>query len=172
MLPFQRIFSYAASNQMLKQSRADDSESDSDSGSSSGGSTASDDSSKSSPSVTPDNTVGTKLTTSTSNHVPIPATPSKTVPLKKRSNVNPETPASKKQRVKKPRRAIPANKEFIPEGEQPSASDVVGGRGGRRYAETTKILLFFVVVPVVVVVASRFAKWSKTDVCFCYLLLT
>ena len=32
---------------------------------------------------------------------------------------------------KKPRRAIPENKQFLPLGEEPSNDDVVGGRGGR-----------------------------------------
>ena len=37
---------------------------------------------------------------------------------------------SKKARIRKPRRAIPNEKEFIPENEQPTQTDVVGGRGG------------------------------------------
>jgi len=37
----------------------------------------------------------------------------------------------KKIRVRKPRRAIPNEKEYIPENEQPTQTDVVGGRGGR-----------------------------------------
>jgi len=37
----------------------------------------------------------------------------------------------KKARIRKPRRVIPNEKEFIPENEQPTQSDVVGGRGGR-----------------------------------------
>ena len=36
----------------------------------------------------------------------------------------------KKLRVRKPRRAVPNQKEYIPANEQPSQSDVVGGRGG------------------------------------------
>lgn len=38
---------------------------------------------------------------------------------------------SRKPRVRKPRRSIPNEKEYIPENEQPTQSDVVGGRGGR-----------------------------------------
>jgi len=38
---------------------------------------------------------------------------------------------AKKLRIRKPRRQIPTEKEYIPENEQPSQSDVVGGRGGR-----------------------------------------
>jgi len=37
----------------------------------------------------------------------------------------------KKIRLRKPRRAIPNEKEYIPENEQPTQSDIVGGRGGR-----------------------------------------
>jgi len=37
----------------------------------------------------------------------------------------------KKPRVRKPRRNIPKQKDFIPENEQPTENDVVGGRGGR-----------------------------------------
>jgi len=57
----------------------------------------------------------------------------KTVPLKKRATVKHSPPATstKQTRVKKPRRAIPVNKDYIPEDEQPSSADVVGGRGGR-----------------------------------------
>lgn len=39
--------------------------------------------------------------------------------------------SSKDNKTKKPRRAIPENKEYIPENEQPTDADVVGGRGGR-----------------------------------------
>ncbi|VEU38064.1 unnamed protein product [Pseudo-nitzschia multistriata] len=37
----------------------------------------------------------------------------------------------KKGRSRKPRRIIPNEKEYIPEDEQPTARDIVGGRGGR-----------------------------------------
>ena len=36
----------------------------------------------------------------------------------------------KRIRIRKPRRVIPDEKEFIPLNEQPSQSDIVGGRGG------------------------------------------
>ena len=36
----------------------------------------------------------------------------------------------KKGRSRKPRRIIPNEKEYIPEDEQPTARDIVGGRGG------------------------------------------
>ena len=36
----------------------------------------------------------------------------------------------KKLRIRKPRRIIPNEKGYIPENEQPTQSDVVGGRGG------------------------------------------
>jgi hypothetical protein len=49
--------------------------------------------------------------------------------LKKRASEHP--PGGKHGRTKKPRRAIPENKEFIPVNEQPTDADVVGGRGGR-----------------------------------------
>jgi hypothetical protein len=39
---------------------------------------------------------------------------------------------AKIQKVNKPRRIIPDDKEYIPDGQQPSSTDVVGGRGGRR----------------------------------------
>jgi hypothetical protein len=56
-------------------------------------------------------------------------------PLKKRTApVKHKAPAASAQsssRPKKPRRAIPENKEFIPENEEPTEADVVGGRGGR-----------------------------------------
>ncbi|KAG7362653.1 hypothetical protein IV203_026013 [Nitzschia inconspicua] len=55
-------------------------------------------------------------------------------PLKKRSAGDQNKPSSPKQqgsKPKKPRRAIPENKEYIPESEQPTDADVVGGRGGR-----------------------------------------
>jgi hypothetical protein len=48
------------------------------------------------------------------------------VPVKKTSQVKHSKP-----RLKKPRRAIPENKEYLPEDEQPNQVDVVGGRGGR-----------------------------------------
>ncbi len=38
---------------------------------------------------------------------------------------------AKKMRIRKPRRIIPKEKEYIPEHEQPTQSDVVGGRGGK-----------------------------------------
>jgi len=37
----------------------------------------------------------------------------------------------RKSRIRKPRRLIPNEKEYIPADEQPTQSDVVGGRGGR-----------------------------------------
>lgn len=37
----------------------------------------------------------------------------------------------KKMRIRKPRRAIPSEKRYISENEQPAQSDIVGGRGGR-----------------------------------------
>ena len=37
----------------------------------------------------------------------------------------------RKPRIRRPRRVIPNEKEYIPEDEQPSQSDVVGGRGGK-----------------------------------------
>lgn len=37
----------------------------------------------------------------------------------------------KPKRIRKPRRIIPDKKEFIPLNEQPTQSDIVGGRGGR-----------------------------------------
>lgn len=41
------------------------------------------------------------------------------------------TESKPKKRVRKPRRAIPTEKEYIPADAQPTQSDVVGGRGGR-----------------------------------------
>jgi hypothetical protein len=55
-------------------------------------------------------------------------------PMKKRSAGAKHKAPSKQQagnKAKKPRRIIPDNKEYIPENEQPSDADVVGGRGGR-----------------------------------------
>ncbi|KAL3918489.1 MAG: hypothetical protein SGILL_004212 [Bacillariaceae sp.] len=49
---------------------------------------------------------------------------------KKRGPYKKKAPA-KHDKPRKPRRAIPENKEYIPESEQPSDADVVGGRGGR-----------------------------------------
>ena len=46
---------------------------------------------------------------------------------------NPAAPKAKKARVRKPRRVIPNEKEFIPANEQPTQTDVVGGRGGELY---------------------------------------
>mmetsp|Transcript_22425 Transcript_22425/g.50069 ORF Transcript_22425/g.50069 Transcript_22425/m.50069 type:complete len:595 (+) Transcript_22425:69-1853(+) len=55
-----------------------------------------------------------------------PAPAAKTIPEKATG-----TKKKAKKRVRKPRRIIPHDKEFIPEDEQPTQEDVVGGRGGR-----------------------------------------
>ena len=48
-----------------------------------------------------------------------------------RSNAKEATESKpKKIRIRKPRRVIPKEKEYIPENEQPTQYDVVGGRGG------------------------------------------
>jgi hypothetical protein len=44
----------------------------------------------------------------------------------------------RKSRIRKPRRVIPNEKEYIPANEQPTQSDVVGGRGG----ESCPVILY------------------------------
>jgi hypothetical protein len=61
---------------------------------------------------------------------PVDTKPSESSNLKAPTNNNQEQ-KSKKPRVRKPRRNIPKQKNFIPETEQPTENDVVGGRGGR-----------------------------------------
>lgn len=68
-----------------------------------------------------------KGTTAAAPPTEVVANEEKLVPNKKTSRpVKCSTP-----RPKKPRRAIPEKKDYIPEDEQPNPADVVGGRGGR-----------------------------------------